>query len=136
MSRQTVPAQHGITTLYPRLAPLSRTAVRLHPRTASSDVPVSASKIGGSILWPLADPWPTCTDLEYTVQQVELAPDDPFYIMTAHQDPISYSKARPIRESGSVLRTAGIPAFSCPFSRFGAPTSPNSPSLKGPICFR
>lgn len=52
MPRQTVPPQRVITTLYPQLAPLARPAVRLHPRPATSDVPVSASKMGGPILCP------------------------------------------------------------------------------------
>lgn len=89
MSRQTIPPHHAITMLYPHphLAPLARTAVRLHPRPATGTVPVSVSKIGGPILWPRAESWPTCSDLEYAMQQVELAPDDPFYIMTAQYKP-------------------------------------------------
>jgi len=87
MSRRTPAPTRVITTRYPKLMPLARTAVRLHPRPAAVDVPASASKIGGPILWPLTDPWPTCGDLEYVVQQVELAPDDPFSIMAAQHNP-------------------------------------------------
>ncbi len=87
MSRRTPVPTRAITTLYPNLAPLARMATRLHPRPATLDVPVSASKIGGPILWPLADPWPTCGDPEYALQPVELAPDDPFSSMVARHSP-------------------------------------------------
>jgi hypothetical protein len=87
MSRQTPAPAHAISTLYPQVEPLARTTVRLHPRPATTDVPASGSKIGGSILWPLADPWPTCDDLECAMEQVELAPDDPFYLNIAQYAP-------------------------------------------------
>ncbi len=47
----------------PTLESLKSTTVRLHPRRAEvSDV--TASKIGGMILWPKCEPWPMCESVE------------------------------------------------------------------------
>ena len=42
---------------FPELAPLARTAVRLHPRRAHDGF-IDASRLGGTFLWPLHEPWP------------------------------------------------------------------------------
>jgi hypothetical protein len=42
---------------FPELAPLAKTTVRLHPRLAA-DGSVDSSKLGGTFLWPLDEPWP------------------------------------------------------------------------------
>jgi len=42
---------------FPELAPLARTTVRLHPRRAH-DGTADATKMGGTFLWPLNEPWP------------------------------------------------------------------------------
>ncbi|GAA3303774.1 hypothetical protein GCM10020295_53210 [Streptomyces cinereospinus] len=47
-----------ITALFPRLAPLARTATRLHPRPGSPTV--HDSSVGGPLLWPADEPWPYC----------------------------------------------------------------------------
>jgi len=39
---------------------MARTTVRLHPRQGNADL--SASKIGGDILWPESEQWPTCAE--------------------------------------------------------------------------
>jgi hypothetical protein len=60
MTRTTPPRPLDVTALFPELAPLARTAVRLHPRAGA---PTSAdSSIGGPLLWPAHEPWPTCLD--------------------------------------------------------------------------
>ncbi len=57
-----------ITAFFPELVPLARRAVRLHPRR-NPDPGVGESKLGGTLLWPMNEPWPFCT-----VGQVESEP--------------------------------------------------------------
>ncbi|TDU01819.1 hypothetical protein EDD99_0196 [Streptomyces sp. 846.5] len=60
MVRTTPPRPVEISRHFPELAPLARTAVRLHPRTGT---PTAAdSSIGGPLLWPAGEPWPVCPD--------------------------------------------------------------------------
>ncbi|MFD0305363.1 hypothetical protein [Streptomyces sp. NPDC127119] len=60
MPRTTPPRPLDIVALFPELAPMARTAVRLHPRAGA---PAAAdSSIGGPLLWPADEPWPTCPD--------------------------------------------------------------------------
>lgn len=60
MSRTTPPRPADIAAVFPELAPLARTAVRLHPRPGA---PTAAdSSAGGPLLWPVAEPWPTCPE--------------------------------------------------------------------------
>ncbi|GAB2862125.1 hypothetical protein GCM10027074_31790 [Streptomyces deserti] len=60
MTRTTPPRPLDVTALFPELAPLARTAIRLHPRAGA---PTTAdSSIGGPLLWPADEPWPTCPD--------------------------------------------------------------------------
>jgi hypothetical protein len=62
MPRTTPPRPADVTALFPELAPLARAAVRLHPRAGK---PTAAdSSIGGPLLWPAQEPWPTCPDHE------------------------------------------------------------------------
>ncbi|MFJ7900703.1 hypothetical protein ACIQ6V_09445 [Streptomyces sp. NPDC096198] len=58
MSRTTPPRPLDVTALFPQLAPLARTATRLHPR-AGSPSPQDSS-VGGPLLWPADEPWPYC----------------------------------------------------------------------------
>ncbi|MDN0193711.1 hypothetical protein [Streptomyces sp. S.PNR 29] len=60
MTRTTPPRPLDVTALFPELAPLARTAVRLHPR-AGAPTPADSS-IGGPLLWPADEPWPTCPE--------------------------------------------------------------------------
>ncbi|MFD4402095.1 hypothetical protein ACFWPH_04955 [Nocardia sp. NPDC058499] len=54
----TPPRPFDVTTVFPHLAPLARTATRLHPRPG---VPSPQdSSIGGPLLWPADEPWPHC----------------------------------------------------------------------------
>ncbi len=60
MSRTTPPRPLDVTALFPEVAPLARSAVRLHPRAGAPTV--ADSSIGGPLLWPAEEPWPTCLD--------------------------------------------------------------------------
>lgn len=42
--------------LFPQLAPLARTATRLHPRPGSPTA--HDSSVGGPLLWPADEAWP------------------------------------------------------------------------------
>ncbi|MFC8827182.1 hypothetical protein ACFT9I_17790 [Streptomyces sp. NPDC057137] len=54
----TPPRPLDVTALFPQLAPLARTATRLHPRPGSPTP--HDSSVGGPLLWPARQPWPTC----------------------------------------------------------------------------
>ncbi|MFI6650452.1 hypothetical protein ACIBI8_22895 [Streptomyces sp. NPDC050529] len=54
----TPPRPFDITALFPQLAPLARTATRLHPRPGSPTM--HDSSVGGPLLWPADEPWPHC----------------------------------------------------------------------------
>ncbi|MER5378043.1 hypothetical protein [Streptomyces sp. NPDC002553] len=58
MSFTTPPRPVDVTALFPRLAPLARTATRLHPRPGSPTK--HDSSVGGPLLWPADEPWPYC----------------------------------------------------------------------------
>ncbi|WP_066938491.1 hypothetical protein [Streptomyces sp. NBRC 110611] len=58
MTRTTPPRPADIAAIFPRLAPLARTATRLHPRPGSPSP--QDSSVGGPLLWPSAEPWPHC----------------------------------------------------------------------------
>jgi hypothetical protein len=47
-----------LTDLFPELAGYERTATRLHPKAGSPTV--TDSSVGGPLLWPADEPWPTC----------------------------------------------------------------------------
>ncbi|MEU4210828.1 hypothetical protein AB0F13_12690 [Streptomyces sp. NPDC026206] len=56
--RTTPPRPLDVTAVFPQLAPLARTATRLHPRRGAPSA--HDSSIGGPLLWPADDPWPHC----------------------------------------------------------------------------
>ncbi|WEH29167.1 hypothetical protein [Streptomyces sp. AM 3-1-1] len=56
----TPPRPFDVTALCPQLAPLARTATRLHPRPGSPTL--HDSSVGGPLLWPADEPWPHCDD--------------------------------------------------------------------------
>lgn len=60
MPRTTPPRPVDVLAVFPELAGTERTATRLHPRPGSPTV--HDSHIGGPLLWPAGEPWPTCTD--------------------------------------------------------------------------
>ncbi|MFB7597166.1 hypothetical protein [Streptomyces sp. NPDC056160] len=75
MSLITPPRPFDITALFPQLAPLARTATRLHPRPGSPTV--HDSSVGGPLLWPADEPWPYCDEPhDSRVAPVVHSPDD------------------------------------------------------------
>ncbi|NUP21136.1 MAG: hypothetical protein HOZ81_34730 [Streptomyces sp.] len=60
MTRTTPPRPTDITAHFPELAALARDTIRLHPR-AGAPAPTDSS-LGGPLLWPADEPWPTCPD--------------------------------------------------------------------------
>ena len=48
-----------IAAFFPELVPLARQAVRLHPRRGP-EPGAGESKLGGTFLWPMNEPWPFC----------------------------------------------------------------------------
>ncbi|KAB1988881.1 hypothetical protein [Streptomyces triticiradicis] len=58
MSRTTPPRPVDIASVFPELAPSARQAVRLHPRAGRPTV--HDSSVGGPLLWPADETWPTC----------------------------------------------------------------------------
>jgi hypothetical protein len=65
-TRTTPPLPFDLARELPALAPLGRSAWRLHPRRTRQPLPPGASKMGGQILWPkesnAREPWPTCEE--------------------------------------------------------------------------
>lgn len=58
MPRTTPPRPVDVEELFPELRPWRREALRLHPRPGSPAV--HESSVGGPLLWPADEPWPTC----------------------------------------------------------------------------
>ncbi|MEU0056918.1 hypothetical protein [Streptomyces sp. NPDC006334] len=58
MSFTTPPRPLDVAALFPQLAPMARSATRLHPRPGSPTV--HDSSVGGPLLWPADEPWPLC----------------------------------------------------------------------------
>lgn len=55
----TTPASPiDVPQVFPAVAPLARTTVRLHPRPGSPTA--EQSSVGGPLLWPADEAWPTC----------------------------------------------------------------------------
>jgi hypothetical protein len=57
--RTTPPPAHQVEKLFPELARLSKTTVRLNPRYGDQP-PIDASKLGGMFIWPADEHWPGC----------------------------------------------------------------------------
>ncbi|WP_257231724.1 hypothetical protein [Streptomyces sp. Rer75] len=73
--RTTPPRPVDVPAVFPQLAPLARTATRLHPRPGSPSP--QDSSVGGPLLWPADEPWPHC-DGPHMWDQVNeiLSPED------------------------------------------------------------
>ncbi|MGX1542420.1 hypothetical protein [Streptomyces adustus] len=56
--RTTPPRPVDVTAIFPELAPLARSAIRLHPRPGAPSA--EESSVGGPLLWPADEPWPHC----------------------------------------------------------------------------
>ncbi|MGA5121770.1 hypothetical protein ACPCAG_00345 [Streptomyces pseudogriseolus] len=75
MSFTTPPRPFDVTALFPQLAPLARSATRLHPRPGSPTV--HESSVGGPLLWPADEPWPYCDEPHDShASSVVHSPDD------------------------------------------------------------
>ncbi|MEV0041595.1 hypothetical protein AB0H70_37525, partial [Streptomyces sp. NPDC050804] len=75
MSRTTPPRPFDVTALFPQLAPLARTATRLHPRPGAPSP--HDSSVGGPLLWPADEPWPHCEGPhEWDRVNAPLSPED------------------------------------------------------------
>jgi hypothetical protein len=59
MAKRTELPRIDIAAMIPAIAPLAKTAIRLHP-SPCEDVALDVSKIGGRFLWPHDEPWPKC----------------------------------------------------------------------------
>lgn len=69
MVRTTPPKPVDVATLFPELVPYARTAIRLHPRAGSPGP--DDSSVGGRLLWPADEPWPTCPGGQHGVYSLE-----------------------------------------------------------------
>lgn len=58
MPRTTPPRPIDVTAVLPELAAHARETTRLHPRPGAPGA--ADSSIGGPLLWPAGEPWPTC----------------------------------------------------------------------------
>jgi hypothetical protein len=58
VTRTTPPRSVDVEAVFPELGPLARAATRLHPRRGTSTA--EQSSIGGPLLWPAGEAWPTC----------------------------------------------------------------------------
>lgn len=58
MPRTTPPRPVDVESLFPELTPWRREALRLHPRSGTPAA--HESSVGGPLLWPADEPWPTC----------------------------------------------------------------------------
>ncbi|KOT52704.1 MULTISPECIES: hypothetical protein [Streptomyces] len=76
MSFTTPPRPLNVAALVPQLAPLARTATRLHPRPGSPTV--HDSSVGGPLLWPADEPWPYCAGphVRRSLADAVLSPED------------------------------------------------------------
>ncbi|WP_127354163.1 hypothetical protein [Actinacidiphila soli] len=70
MTRTTPPRPLDVTAVFPELAMMARSVTRLHPRSGSPTV--EDSSVGGPLLWPQDEPWPTCTRSHELYEVVEL----------------------------------------------------------------
>lgn len=68
---KTRPRPVDIGALFPELARLARTSVRLHPRPGAPTI--RDSSIGGPLAWPSDEPWPVCARDHDTARPLALA---------------------------------------------------------------
>lgn len=68
----TPPPPFDITTVFPELAGLAATTIRLHPRIGRPQV--RDSSIGGPLLWPAGSPWPVCDVPHSGLREVAIPP--------------------------------------------------------------
>ncbi|WP_203827729.1 hypothetical protein [Actinoplanes palleronii] len=64
-----------LPALFPGLSAFAKTATRLHPRRGEPDR--SDSHVGGLLLWPAEEPWPTCEELHVVATETPVPPVPP-----------------------------------------------------------
>lgn len=82
MVRTTPPRPVDVAALFPELVPYARTAIRLHPRPGNPGP--QDSSVGGPLLWPADEAWPTCPGSEHGAY----SPDDGSHSTTAETVPL------------------------------------------------
>lgn len=73
--RTTPPPPIDVLAAFPQVAPYAMTATRLHPRRGNPTA--EQSSVGGPLLWPADEPWPTCGDVgfdDHPFEDVALVP--------------------------------------------------------------
>lgn len=83
MSPVTPPRPLDVTAVIPQLAPLARTATRLHPRPGSPSP--GDSSVGGPLLWPAGEPWPHCHGPHPAIRRAD-APQSPEEVRQLRRD--------------------------------------------------
>jgi hypothetical protein len=61
----TTPGQAALLARFPELAHYARPALRLHPRRGHPSA--GESSVGGPLLWPVGELWPTCESNDHEV---------------------------------------------------------------------
>jgi hypothetical protein len=67
----TPPRRLDVEALFPGIGSFARAAVRLHPRAGSPGV--GESSVGGPLLWPSDEEWPTCSETHSDYALYDLA---------------------------------------------------------------
>lgn len=70
MTRTTPQRPLDVTEVFPELATMARPVTRLHPRSGAPGI--EDSSVGGPLLWPRDEPWPTCTRSHEVYEMHEL----------------------------------------------------------------
>jgi hypothetical protein len=70
----TPPPPLDITAVFPELGGLARLAIRLHPRAGAPGP--NDSSLGGPLLWPADEPWPTCHGRLLDEWRERIVPED------------------------------------------------------------
>ncbi|MDT0407479.1 MULTISPECIES: hypothetical protein [Streptomyces] len=118
----TPPRPLDVTALSHRLAPLARTATRLHPRPGSPTA--HDSSIGGPLLWPADEPWPYCAGPhpQEEADGVPHSPEDIRELRRVH----AMAEARLLRDHHAPARLPEEQAF---YERYAA----GRPWCEGPV---
>ncbi|WP_216894179.1 hypothetical protein [Nocardia alni] len=106
MTRTTPPRPVDFVTVFPELAPLARTAIRLHPRPGRPSM--HDSSVGGPLLWPATEPWPYChTDDHHVAMSPES--DGPIAMVPVAQLYVRDVPGLPLPEGSDLLQVLWCP---------------------------
>lgn len=120
-SPTTPPRPFDVTEVFPQLAPLARTATRLHPRPGSPTP--QDSSVGGPLLWPADEPWPHCEE-SHVVDGLNLAPSPASVRLRRHLLAAQRVRSLTEEEQQALLRMA---------PRRRAPGQPPAGPPEGPM---